>query len=71
MDILIWAGAIVSIIGLGGVIWCILQAMKARKANLPDEELRARLQKVVAVNMGALLFSILGLMMIVIGIFLG
>lgn len=70
MEMLIWAGAAVSLIGVAGLIWCILLAVRARKAGLDDAELRARLQKVVALNMGALFVSAIGLMMVVAGIFL-
>ncbi len=71
MDILIWAGAVVSLIGLVGIFYCIILALKAKRANLPDEEIRARLQRVVLLNMAALFLSMVGLMMVVAGILLG
>lgn len=71
MEILIWSGAAVSVVGLAALVWCILRALKAKRAGLPDDVLRARLQKIVLVNMGALFLSVIGLMMIVIGILLG
>lgn len=70
MDILIFAGAILSLIGLVGLIYCIVTALRARKQGLSDEEMRNRLRGLVAWNMGALFTSILGLMMIVAGILL-
>lgn len=70
-DMMVWAGTALSVIGLFGLIWCIIKVVSARKANLPDEELRAALQKVLPLNIGALLLSILGLMFVVLGIFLG
>ncbi|WP_245582872.1 hypothetical protein [Sediminimonas qiaohouensis] len=70
MEILIWAGAAVSVAGLLGLFWCIIKVMRARRARLSDEELRAVVQSVLPVNMAALLFSVLGLMMVVVGIFL-
>ncbi|MDR9485578.1 MAG: hypothetical protein RI566_10435 [Sediminimonas sp.] len=70
MEILIWAGAAVSVAGLLGLFWCIIKVMRARHARLSDEELRAVVQSVLPVNMAALLFSVLGLMMVVVGIFL-
>lgn len=70
MDILIIAGAILSLIGLVGLIYCIVTALRARKQGLSDEEMRDRLRSLVAWNMGALFTSILGLMMIVAGILL-
>jgi len=71
MDWLIWTGAAVTLLGLAGLIWCILKVAAARKAGLPDAELRARLQRVVVLNFAALLVSALGLMMVVVGIALG
>jgi hypothetical protein len=71
MDGLIWAGAAVSVLGLIGLILSILQVNRARKAGLQDEELRAAVQKALPLNMGALFLSVIGLMMVIIGIFLG
>jgi hypothetical protein len=71
MEGLIWAGAAVSLAGVGGLVWCILLALRARRAGLPDAELRVRLQRVVALNLGALFLSAIGLMMVVVGILLG
>lgn len=68
MEILIWIGAVMSLVGLGWLVRCILQMLGARRANLPDDELRARLQSAVTQNMAALGLSALGLMMVVIGI---
>lgn len=70
MEWLVWVGAAVSVAGLGGLVWCIVIVARAKKQNLPDEEMRARLQKVVPLNMGALLLSAFGLMMVVTGIML-
>lgn len=71
MTFVIWPGAALSFLGLCGIIWCILQAMKARNAGLDDEALRQRLQKIVTVNLGALGLSGIGLMMVVVGVILG
>ncbi|TCO68782.1 hypothetical protein [Rhodovulum euryhalinum] len=71
MEALIWIGAAVSLAGLAGIIRVILQVRAARRAGLPEPELRARLQKAIALNMAALGLSALGLMMVVIGITLG
>ncbi|WP_317055046.1 hypothetical protein [Roseovarius rhodophyticola] len=68
MEILIWLGAAVTLGGLALLIWCILRVMKARKAGLSDDALRAELQKVVPMNTGALFLSMFGLMMVVLGI---
>ncbi len=71
MDMLIWLGACVSLIGLAGLVWCIIRVWKARRAGLGEDELRAVLQKVVPLNSGALFLSVIGLMLVVLGIILG
>ena len=71
MQVLIFIGALVSLLGLGGLIWCIIYAARAKRQGLSEAEMNARLQRAVAMNMGALCFSVIGLMMVVIGIFLG
>ncbi len=71
MEILIWLGAGISLVGLAGLVWCIVQVWKARRAGLSDEELRAAVQKVVPLNSGALFLSVIGLMLVVLGIALG
>ena len=71
MDWLIWGGAFVSLIGLAGLILSIVKVAKARKAGLSDDELRAAVQRVVPLNMGSLFLSVIGLMMVILGIFLG
>ena len=70
MDWMIWLGAVVTLAGLAGLIWCILTVTRAKRAGLSDAALKARLQKVVAMNLGALFLSVIGLMMVVAGIFL-
>lgn len=68
---LIWIGAAVTLAGIGLLLWCILKIARARKAGLPDAELRARLQRVVVLNFGALFLSAIGLIMVILGITLG
>lgn len=69
MDILIWAGATLSFLGLVGLVYCIVRVAKARKANLDDAALRAEVRAVMPINLGSLFVSVLGLMMVVLGIF--
>ena len=71
MSILIWPGALISLVGVAALLWCIRQAAKARKAGLDEDQMKARLQQLVAWNMGALAVSAMGLMLVVIGILLG
>ena len=70
MEILIWIGSILSILGLIGLLWCIKTVIKAKKLADSDEELRTSLQKVVPLNMAALFLSDIGLMLVILGIML-
>lgn len=70
MAYLIPIGAIITVIGLVLLLVCIARVAKARSAGLEDDALRAVLQATVPMNVGALLLSGLGLMMVVVGIIL-
>lgn len=70
-DIMIWAGVAMSLAGLAGLVWCILRVGRARRAKLPDDKLRAVLKSVLPVNLGALGLSVLGLMLVGLGSYLG
>ncbi|MCI5097659.1 MAG: hypothetical protein MRY77_15185 [Rhodobacteraceae bacterium] len=70
-DALVFVGAGLSLLGLLGLVWCILRVTAAKRKKLSDEELRAAVQAVLPYNLGALLLSVLGLMLVVVGIFLG
>ncbi|MBK5926518.1 hypothetical protein [Rhodobaculum claviforme] len=70
MAALVWGGAAVTLAGLAGIVWCIISAVRARRAGLDDAALRARMHRVVVVNFAALLVSALGLAIVVAGLFL-
>lgn len=67
-EMIIWAGAAVSVIGLLGIVWCIVRVARARRANLTEDKMQATLQSVLPMNLGSLFLSILGLMMVGVGI---
>ncbi len=69
-DGLIWGGAAISILGLFGLVWCIATVWRARRAKLEDTQMRAVMQRVLPRNIGALFLSVIGLMIVIIGIFL-
>jgi len=70
MENLVWIGAAISIIGLCGIVYSVFLVVRAKRANLEDEELRARIGKVLPINLGALFLSTIGLMMVIVGIIL-
>jgi hypothetical protein len=71
MQGLIWAGAALTLVGLAGLVYCILAAARAKRAGLDDAAMRAKLQRVVTINLAAVGVSALGLAAVVAGILLG
>lgn len=71
MEWLIIIGAIMSGVGLIGLVASALKVMKAKRQGLEDAELRARIQKAMVLNMAALGLSVLGLMCVIVGVSLG
>ncbi len=71
MEMLIWIGALISLVGVAGLVGCVMAAARARREKLEEEAMKSRLQVLVAWNMGALAVSAIGLMMVMIGILLG
>ncbi len=70
MEGLIWGGAAISVAGLAGLLWCIFKVASAKRAGLSEDELRGAVKRVVPINMAALFLSVIGLMMVILGIFL-
>ncbi|AVO36287.1 hypothetical protein [Pukyongiella litopenaei] len=70
-DAMIWIGTVVTLAGLAGLVWCILRVARAKRAGLREEDLRAVMQSTMPLNTGALFLSVMGLMLVVIGIMLG
>lgn len=70
MELLIWVGTAISAIGLAGLIWCIAAIFRAKRADLPEEEMREKLRRAVNVNLAAFMLSVFGLIVIVFGVIL-
>ena len=70
-DMMVWVGAALSVIGLAGLILSILRVARARRTATSDDALREAIQKARPLNLGALLLSVLGLMLVIVGVFLG
>lgn len=67
-NILIWGGTALSLLGLVGLVLSILRVARAKRAGLDDDAMRAAIQKALPLNLGALFVSVIGLMMIMVGI---
>lgn len=70
-DVIVWGGAALSLAGLLGLVWCILRVMKARRSGLSDDELRAAVQAVLPWNLASLFLSVIGLMLVILGVSFG
>ena len=70
MAMVIWIGAALTLAGVAGLVWCIVLAVRAKRSGLADAAMKAALQRVVALNLGALALSGLGLMLVVVGVIL-
>ena len=68
MQYLIWIGTVISVIGLAGIIMSITRVSRAKKADLSDEEMRERISTILPLNLGSLFLSVIGLMMVILGI---
>jgi hypothetical protein len=71
MQALIWVGAALTLAGVAGLGYCILRANRAKRQGLDDAAMRAELQRIVAINLGAVGLSAIGLAAVVAGIILG
>lgn len=71
MEAVVWIGAALTILGLAGIVASVVMVVRARRAGLDEAALRARLSRALPVNVGALLLSILGLLLVLVGVLLG
>lgn len=67
---MIIAGVITTLLGLVGLVYCIIKAYKARKAGLQGTELADHLKNLIAINLASFLLSAIGLALVLVGILL-
>lgn len=70
MVALLWTGIAMTVAGLVGIVWCIIEVRRARKAGLDNDAMQAVIKKVVIVNLAAFGVSALGLGAVVAGLIL-
>lgn len=68
MGWLIIIGVIVSVAGLTGLVASALKVLKAKRAGLNDEALRAAVRGAMTLNFGSLMLSAFGLIMVIVGV---
>jgi hypothetical protein len=67
---MIVVGICVTLLGMIGLIYCMVQAFRAKKAGITGDELTDKLKGLVAVNLAAFFLSAIGLMIIVFSVIL-
>ena len=67
---LVYIGAVITGLGLVGILYSLVAVARARRGGLDDAALRDRLARLVPVNIGALFLAMLGLMVVVTGVIL-
>lgn len=70
MTLLVILGAALVAAGLGGLAYCIRTGFAIRRDKPPPDLARARLQRLVAVNLGSVGLAALGLALVVAGVML-
>lgn len=68
MAAVIWGGAVVTLLGVAGLMVCAMQSLKARA--LSEDEARAVMARVVTWNLASVGVAVLGLMGVVAGLVL-
>lgn len=70
MEILVYIGAALGVLGLIGLVICMIRAARIKQGGMEEAEIQAAFQRLAALNMGALFLSVIGLMCIVMGMLL-
>lgn len=70
MEILIYIGAVISVVGLVGLVVSGLRVLKAKRAGLDDDALREAVRGAMVLNFGALMLSAFGLILVIVGVIL-
>ena len=68
MGNLIWIGSAITVVGLLALLYTVVLVLRAKRAELDDDEMRVRLGKIIPINMVALFVSVIGLMAVIMGI---
>ncbi len=71
MQILIWSGAAITLLGIAGLLFVGLKLGALKRQGLEDTALKARVQGLLPVNLASLFISAIGLIMVITGIILG
>ncbi len=64
-------GVLLTLAGLGGIVWCIRRAALLRCGDVPDSEVRGELGRLVFAHTASIGAAFLGLGLLVVGLLLG
>ena len=70
-EMMILSGAVLTALGIIGIVIFIVKVRAAQKEQMEDEALKARLSTLMPLNLGSFLISAIGLVMVVMGVILG
>ena len=70
MQYMIYAGVVLTVLGLGGLGFCIKRAIKIQRDANEGEDTKSRMQTLVALNTAALGSSFIGLALVTVGVLL-
>ncbi|MCO4824634.1 hypothetical protein OAC63_00610 [Amylibacter sp.] len=70
MTWLIYLGAIITLLGLAGLAYCIWKANGLRTSGLIGDDMTAALQRLIPINLASVSTAGIGLAMVVVGILL-
>ncbi len=64
-------GGVLIAAGLAGLAYCIREGIRMKRAPLPEDQIRARIQTLIAVNLASVATAALGLAALLAGFLLG
>ena len=70
MGVMIAIGAVLAVLGLIGVLWCIRKAAWMKNAELDAEQARAEINRLIFAHMAAIGAAFLGMGLLVTGLLL-
>ncbi len=67
MTWLIYPGAIITLMGVAGLGYCIWKANSLRTSGLKGEDMTSQLQRLIPINLASVCVAGIGLAMVVVG----
>ena len=67
MGWLVYPGIFVTLLGLGGLGYCIWKANGLRNSSLEGEDMTAQLQRLIPINLASVSVAGIGLALVVVG----